>query len=32
MVKEVETRTLKTDPKGKNNVANSIEDPRTIQW
>jgi hypothetical protein len=32
MFKEAETRKLKTNPKGKNNAANSIDDPSTIQW
>jgi hypothetical protein len=32
MFKEAKTRMLKTNPKGKNNTANPIEDPRTVRW
>jgi hypothetical protein len=30
MFKEAETRMIKTNPKGKNNTANPIEDPSTV--
>ena len=32
MFEEAETRMLKTNPKGKNNVAIPIEDPNTVPW
>jgi hypothetical protein len=32
MLKEAEARMLKDNPKGKDNVATSSEDPKTVQW
>jgi hypothetical protein len=31
-VKEAKTRMLKTNPKGKNNTVNPVEDPSTVRW